>query len=97
MDSKTVAKQLIDSGMQVEGFRRSGVAVKQILDRYIPTVTVLGGIIIGIIATGADFVGAFGTGTGILLTVGILEQYYQILVKERITEIYPGVKSFLGQ
>jgi len=97
MDSKTVAKQLIDSGMQVEGFRRSGVAVKQILDRYIPTVTVLGGIIIGIIATGADFVGAFGTGTGILLTVGIIEQYYQILVKERITEIYPGVKSFLGQ
>ncbi len=97
MDSKTVAKQLIDSGMQVEGFRRSGMPIKQILDRYIPTVTVLGGIIIGVIAAGADFLGAFGTGTGILLTVGIIEQYYQILVKERITEIYPGVKSFLGQ
>ena len=97
MDSKTVAKQLIDSGMQVEGFRRSGTTIKQILDRYIPTVTVLGGIIIGIIAAGADFLGAFGTGTGILLTVGIIEQYYQILVKERIAEIYPGVKSFLGQ
>ena len=96
MDSKTVAKQLIDSGMQVEGFRRSGVPIRQILDRYIPTVTVLGGIIIGFIAAGADFLGAFGTGTGILLTVGIIEQYYEILVKERITEIYPGVKSFLG-
>ena len=97
MDSKTVAKQLISSGMQVEGFRRSGVPIKEILDRYIPTVTVIGGIIIGIIAAGADFLGAFGTGTGILLTVGIIEQYYQILVKERITELYPGVKSFLGQ
>lgn len=96
MDSKTVAKQLIDSGMQVEGFRRSGVPIRQILDRYIPTVTVLGGIIIGVIAAGADFLGAFGTGTGILLTVGIVEQYYEILVKERITEIYPGVKSLLG-
>jgi protein transport protein SEC61 subunit alpha len=96
MDSKTVAKQLIDSGMQVEGFRRSGVPIRQILDRYIPTVTVLGGIIIGVIAAGADFLGAFGTGTGILLTVGIIEQYYEILVKERITEIYPGVKSLLG-
>jgi preprotein translocase SecY subunit len=96
MDSKTVAKQLIDSGMQVEGFRRSGVPIRQILDRYIPTVTVLGGIIIGVIAAGADFLGAFGTGTGILLTVGIIEQYYEILVKERITEIYPGVKSILG-
>ncbi len=97
MDSKTVAKQLIDSGMQVEGFRRSAVPIRQILDRYIPTVTVLGGIIIGFIAAGADFLGAFGTGTGILLTVGIIEQYYQILVKERITEIYPGVKGLLGQ
>src|SRR3989442_11837788 len=45
MDSKTVAKQLIDSGMQVEGFRRSGAPIRQILDRYIPTVTILGGII----------------------------------------------------
>ncbi|TMI45287.1 preprotein translocase subunit SecY [Candidatus Bathyarchaeota archaeon] len=97
MDSKTVAKQLIDSGMQVEGFRRSGTTIRQILDRYIPTVTIIGGIVIGTIAAGADFLGAFGTGTGILLTVGIIEQYYEILVKERITEIYPGVKGFLGQ
>src|SRR6266498_1677986 len=96
MDSKTVAKQLIDSGMQVEGFRRSGTTIRQILDRYIPTVTVIGGIVIGTIAAGADFLGAFGTGTGILLTVGIIEQYYEILVKERITEIYPGTKGLLG-
>jgi len=96
MDSKTVAKQLIDSGMQVEGFRRSGEPIRQILQRYIPTVTILGAIVIGCIAVGADFLGAFGTGTGILLTVGIVEQYYQILVKERITEIYPGMKAILG-
>jgi preprotein translocase SecY subunit len=96
MDSKTVSKQLIDSGMQIEGFRRSGSTIRQILDRYIPAVTVIGGITIGIIAAGADFLGAFGTGTGILLTVGIIQQYYEILVKERITEIYPGTKGLLG-
>ena len=96
MDSKTVSKQLIDSGMQIEGFRRSGTTIKQILDRYIPAVTVIGGITIGLIASGADFLGAFGTGTGILLTVGIIQQYYEILVKERITEIYPGTKALLG-
>jgi preprotein translocase SecY subunit len=96
MDSKTVSKQLIDSGMQIEGFRRSGSTIRQVLDRYIPTVTVIGGITIGIIAAGADFLGAFGTGTGILLTVGIIQQYYEILVKERITEIYPGTKGLLG-
>ncbi len=96
MDSRTVSKQLIDSGMQVEGFRRSSEPIRQILQRYIPTVTVLGAIIIGLIAVGADFFGAFGTGTGILLTVGIVEQYYEILVKERITEIYPGMKAIIG-
>jgi preprotein translocase subunit SecY len=96
MDSKTVSKQLIDSGMQIEGFRRSGTTIRQILDRYIPAVTVIGGITIGLIAAGADFLGAFGTGTGILLTVGIIQQYYEILVKERITEIYPGTKALLG-
>src|SRR6266700_2304297 len=96
MDSKTVSKQLIDSGMQIEGFRRSGSTIRQILDRYIPAVTVIGGITIGVIAASADFLGAFGTGTGILLTVGIIQQYYEILVKERITEIYPGTKGLLG-
>lgn len=97
MDARTVAKQLLDSGMQIEGFRRSQLPIQQVLARYIPTVTILGGMIIGTIAAGADFLGAFGSGTGILLTVGIIEQYYQILVRERITEMYPGVRSFFGQ
>jgi preprotein translocase subunit SecY len=97
MDSRTVARQLLDSGMQIEGFRRSEVPIRQMLDRYIPTVTILGGILIGLIAAGADFLGAFGSGTGILLTVGIIEQYYQIFVQERITELYPAARGFLGE
>lgn len=90
MDSRTVARQLLDSGMQIEGFRRSEVPIRQILDRYIPVVTILGAILIGLIAGVANFLGAFGSGTGILLTVGIIEQYYQIFVQERITELYPA-------
>ena len=97
MDSKTVAKQLLDSGMQIEGFRRSEMPIRQVLQRYIPTVTILGGILIGVIAGVADFLGAFGSGTGILLSVGIIEQYYQIFVQERITELYPAAKGFLGE
>jgi preprotein translocase SecY subunit len=97
MDARTVSKQLLDSGMQIEGFRRSEVPIRQVLQRYIPTVTILGAILIGIIAAGADFLGAFGSGTGILLSVGIIEQYYQILVRERITEMYPAARGFLGE
>jgi len=97
MDSAAVARQLLDSGMQIEGFRRSEVPIRQMLERYIPTVTILGAILIGFIAGVADFLGAFGSGTGILLTVGIIEQYYQILVQERITELYPAARGFLGE
>jgi preprotein translocase subunit SecY len=97
MDANTVAKQLLDSGMQIEGFRRSQMPIRQLLQRYIPVVTILGAIIIGIIAASADFLGAFGSGTGILLTVGIIEQYYQILVRERITEMYPAARAFMGE
>lgn len=97
MDANTVAKQLLDSGMQIEGFRRSQIPIRQLLQRYIPVVTVLGGIIIGVIAASADFLGAFGSGTGILLTVGIIEQYYQILIRERITELYPAARAFMGE
>ena len=30
----------------------------------------------------SDFLGAFGTGTGILLSVGIIYQYYELLMRE---------------
>lgn len=92
----TVAKQLVDSGMQVPGFRRSGRSIEMILKRYIPVVTVLGGALIGFIAAVAGFFGVFGTGMGILLAVGILYQYYQLLVQEQVAEMYPALGGILG-
>jgi preprotein translocase subunit SecY len=92
----TVAKQLVDSGMQVPGFRRSGKSIEMILNRYIPVVTVLGGAIIGLIASVAEFFGVFGTGMGILLAVGILYQYYQLLVQEQVAEMYPAFGKVLS-
>jgi preprotein translocase subunit SecY/protein transport protein SEC61 subunit alpha len=92
----TVAKQLVDSGMQIPGFRRSGKSIEMILGRYIPVVTVLGGAIIGLIASVAGFFGVFGTGMGVLLAVGILYQYYQLLVQEQVAEMYPAFGRMLG-
>lgn len=97
MDAKTVSKQLLDSGMQIEGFRRSQLPIQQVLSRYIPTVTIISGIMLGVIAVSADLLGAFGTGTGILLTVGILEQYSGLLAKERAAEMFPALRAFLGE
>jgi len=97
MDARTVSQQLVDSGMQIEGFRRSYAPIQQVLSRYIPTVTILGGLVVGAIASFADFLGAFGSGMGILLSIGIIQQYYQILAQERISELYPAVRSLLGK
>jgi preprotein translocase subunit SecY len=87
----------MDSGMQIPGYRRSGRPIEAVLKRYIPVVTVLGGIIVGLVASFADFFGAFGTGTGILLSVGIIYQYYELLMKERAAEMYPAFRRILGE
>ena len=97
LDSRTVAKQLMDAGMQIPGFRRSEQQIKTILDRYIPAVTVLGGGAVGAIAALGDLTNAFGSGMGILLLVGILYQYYQSLAKERMAEMHPAIRQFLGE
>jgi preprotein translocase SecY subunit len=93
----TVSKQLVDAGMQIPGYRRSGKAVESILKRYIPTVTVLGGIIVALIAGITDFFGVFGSGMGILLSVGIIYQYYEILMQERASEMYPAFRRIFGE
>ena len=92
-----VAKQLMDSGMQIPGYRRSGRPIEAILKRYIPVVTVLGGIIVGLVAGLSDFLGAFGSGTGILLSVGIIYQYYELLMRERAAEMFPAFRRILGE
>jgi preprotein translocase subunit SecY len=83
--------------MQIPGYRRSGKAVESILKRYIPTVTVLGGIIVALIAGITDFFGVFGSGMGILLSVGIIYQYYEILMQERASEMYPAFRRIFGE
>lgn len=92
-----VAQQLMDSGMQIPGYRRSGRPIEAILKRYIPVVTVLGGIIVGLVAGVSDFLGAFGSGTGILLAVGIIYQYYELLMRERAAEMFPAFRRILGE
>ncbi len=92
-----VAKQLMDSGMQIPGYRQSGRPIEAVLKRYIPVVTVLGGIIVGLVAGLSDFLGAFGTGTGILLSVGIIYQYYELLMRERAAEMFPAFRRILGE
>jgi len=96
MAARDVAKQLIGAGMQIPGFRRHPKIIERYLNNYIPYAAFLGGIFIGLLASLADFVGAIGSGIGILLTTGIIRQYYETLAKERLSDINPAVAGLLG-
>ncbi len=97
LSSKTVAKNLMNADVQVPGFRRAGLSIEQVLNRYIPPITVIGGLIIGTVAAVSDVFGVFGTGVGLLLGVDIVLQYYQMLVKEQLEEFSPRLAGVLGQ
>jgi len=77
---KDVAKQLSDQNMVYRGHRDNSLV--KLLYRYIPTAAALGGLCIGALSVGADFMGAIGSGTGILLAVTIIYQYFELFAKE---------------
>eukprot|EP00922_Rhytidocystis_sp_ex-Travisia-forbesii_P038419 GHVS01057240.1.p1 GENE.GHVS01057240.1~~GHVS01057240.1.p1 ORF type:complete len:474 (+),score=31.55 GHVS01057240.1:139-1560(+) len=79
--ARDVAKQLRDQQMVMKGYRDSSLV--QVLNRYIPTAAAFGGMCIGALTILADFLGAIGSGTGILLAVTIIYQYYEMLLKEK--------------
>ncbi len=92
MGAEKVADQLNRTGLQIPGFRQDPRVTEKILQKYIPIITVLGSIFVGILAWFADITGALGTGTGILLTVGILYRFYEDLAQQQIFEMYPILK-----
>ncbi|CAB1353549.1 unnamed protein product, partial [Coregonus sp. 'balchen'] len=79
--AKDVAKQLKEQQMVMRGHRETSMVHE--LNRYIPTAAAFGGLCIGGLSVMADFMGAIGSGTGILLAVTIIYQYFEIFVKEQ--------------
>jgi len=75
-----VHKQLTDQQMTLMGYRQT--EMKKVLRRYIPVAAAFGGMCIGALTVMADFMGAIGSGTGILLAVTIIYQYFEIFMKE---------------
>ena len=96
MDSKSMANQIQGMGMQVPGFRRDPRIVEQVLDRYIPSLAIISGLIIGSIAAISDFTGAIGSGIGILLAVTIIYNLYEHIGQRYMEDMNPEVRKFFG-
>lgn len=79
--ARDVAKQLRDDGLTMKGYRDT--ALIDVLNRYIPTAALFGGMCIGALTVFADFLGAIGSGTGILLAVTTIFQYFEAIKKEK--------------
>jgi preprotein translocase subunit SecY len=98
MGPRAVARQIQRSGMQIPGFRRDPRVLGKVLERYIPVVTVIGGAAVGALAGFADAIGTVGnaSGTGLLLTVGIMINLYEQIAREQAMEMHPVLRGFFG-
>ena len=88
--AKDVARQLRDQQMCIPGHRD----MEKRLNHYIPTAAAFGGLCIAALSIFADFLGAIGSGTGILLAVSTIYQYYETFAKEQAA--LGGVSSLLS-
>lgn len=67
--------------MFLKGSTNDGTYQK--LKKLIGTAALLGGMCIGVLTIFADFLGAIGSGTGILLTVTIIYGLYEDIIKDK--------------
>ncbi len=98
MGAKNVAAKIHNSGLQIPGYRRNPASIERLMERYIPKVTVIGGVIIGILTLIASLLGTLGGagGTGLLLAVSIVYRLYEQVASEQIQEMYPMMQKFFG-
>jgi len=79
---RDVAKKLKQEGRWLVQARQTEEDMANVLEKYIPVAASFGGLCIGALTILADFLGAIGSGTGILLAVTMINQYYEILQQE---------------
>ncbi len=88
--TEAVANQLYKSGMQIPGFRKDKRIMEKVLSRYIPPITIIGSIFVALLAGLGDFtLSGLASGTGILLTVGIIYRFYEEIAKTQAEALAP--------
>jgi len=98
MGPAATAQQILNSGMQIPGFRQNPAVMERVLERYIPQLAVLGGILVGLLAVLANMLGTIGSvsGTSLLLTVSITYKLYEEIAEEQLMEMHPMMRQLFG-
>lgn len=97
LDPRSQAKNIMNSGLQIPGFRKDERVLERMLSRYIWPLTFVGSVAVGLLASIADLTGALGGGTGILLTVMIVFQLYQQIAQQHVMDMNPFMRKFMGK
>lgn len=93
-DASTIADQILEYNLTIPGFRSDRRILEHILSRYINPLAVMGGFSVGLLAVIADLFDALSRGTGILLTVMIIYNFYEIIKRQYARELPPWMASF---
>jgi len=96
MDALSQSQNILKSGLQISGFRKDERILESILKRYVMTLTIMGGIAIGLLAALADILGALVAGTALLLGIMIIFQFYESIVQQHEMDMNPAVKKMMG-
>lgn len=95
MDAGSQADQIMNSGLQMPGFRKDKRILERILERYITPLTIMGAIAVGLLAALADLTGSLARGTGILLAVMIIYKLYEEIAKQHMMDMNPMMRKFM--
>ena len=95
MDARSQAKNMMKYGLQIPGFRRDERVLESLLKRYIPSLTIMGGLTVGFLAAIADISGALTSGTGLLLAVMIIFKLYEEIAQQHAMDMNPMLKKFI--
>jgi len=96
MDAQSQARKIINSGLQIPGFRKDERILESILSRYIMPLTVMGGIAVGLLAAASDVMGTITGGTALLLGTMIIYQFYQNIAQQHAMDMHPSMRKMMG-
>jgi len=85
--ARDVAKMLRERQVLFKGDTYRDESMLNVLNGYIPIAAAFGGMCIGFLTIVADFLGAIGSGTGILLAVTIIYQFFESAEREKESSV----------
>lgn len=98
MGPEAVAEQMLAMRIKISGVRASKRHMAEFLKPYIVTATRFSSLMMGVIAAVADILGAYASGSGLLLAISILRGLIEETVRAHAEEMAPRLRRlFLGK